>query len=264
MIKIISIDLDGTLLGPDAKISKKNRDAVKECLKQGIKIVCNTGKTVKFVSTIISLLGLKDFQIASGGTVIMDCDSKPVFTFRIPEDIYRDIVNFQREINTGFVIHCLNGETYYEIGNDYFNNIVSSGEVIKKVPDLLDKNISSQALMFTYAGIINNDAYAYNELVRKFGQKLKIRRGGQHLADIFSNEGGKVNAIKRILGLYDMSRSNLMAIGDNENDIGILKFAGLGIAMGNSPESVKNEADSVVSDNGSDGVAEAIYKFVLV
>jgi len=116
--------------------------------------------------------------------------------------------------------------------------------------------------MFTYAGIINNDIY--NELLRKFGEKLKIRRGGRHLADIFSNEGGKVNAIKRILGLYGMNRENLMAIGDNENDIGVLKFAGLGIAMGNSPERVKNEADGVVSDNGSDGVAEAIYKFVLV
>ena len=262
MIGIISIDLDGTLLGPDAKISKKNRDAVKECLKQGIKIVCNTGKTVKFVSTIISLLGLKDFQIASGGTVIMDCNLKPVFTFRIPEEIYCDIVNFQRVINVGFVIHCLNGETYYEIANDYFDNIVKSGEVINKVPDLLDKTIASQALMFTYAGIINNDIY--NELLRKFGEKLKIRRGGRHLADIFSNEGGKVNAIKRILGLYGMNRENLMAIGDNENDIGVLKFAGLGIAMGNSPERVKNEADGVVSDNGSDGVAEAIYKFVLV
>jgi Cof subfamily protein (haloacid dehalogenase superfamily) len=262
MIGIISIDLDGTLLGPDAKISKKNMEAVNACLNKGIKIVCNTGKTTKFVSSIINLLGLKDFQIASGGTVIMDCNLQPVFTFRIQEDIYCDIVNFQREINTGFVIHCLNGETYYEIGNDYFNIIVNSGEVIKKVPDLLDKNISGQALMFTYAGVINNDSY--NELVKKFGQKLKIRRGGQHLADIFSNEGGKVNAIKRILGLYNMGRENLMAIGDNENDIGVLKFAGLGIAMGNSQEKVKNEADYVVSDNASDGVAEAIYKFVLI
>jgi len=61
MIKIISIDLNGTLLGPKAKISKKNGDAVKECLNQGIKIVCNTGKTVKFVSTIISMLDLKNF-----------------------------------------------------------------------------------------------------------------------------------------------------------------------------------------------------------
>jgi HAD superfamily hydrolase (TIGR01484 family) len=116
--------------------------------------------------------------------------------------------------------------------------------------------------MFTYAGIINNDAY--NELLKKFGKKLKIRRGGRHLADIFSNEGGKVNAIKRILSLYEMDRENLMAIGDNENDIGVIKFAGLGIAMGNSSERVKNEADSVVSDNSSDGVAEAIYKFVLL
>ena len=262
MIKIISIDLDGTLLGPDAKISKKNMEAVKECLDRGIKVVCNTGKTVKFVSAIITMLGLKDFQIASGGAVIMDCHFQPVFTFKIPEKLYRDIVYFQRKSNIGFVIHCLNGETYYEIENEYFYNIVSSGEDIKKVPDLLDDNISRQALMFTYAGIISNDVY--NEFLDKFGEKLKIRRGGQCLADIFSNEGGKVNAIKRILNLYGISSQSLLAIGDNDNDIGILKFAGLGIAMGNSPDKVKNEADGVVSDNGSDGVAEAIYKYVLI
>jgi len=60
MIGIISIDLDGTLLGPDTKISRKNMEAVNICLNQGIKIVCDTKKTIKFVSSIISLLGLKD------------------------------------------------------------------------------------------------------------------------------------------------------------------------------------------------------------
>ena len=81
---------------------------------------------------------------------------------------------------------------------------------------------------------------------------------------IFNLEAGKTNAIKKILEIYNIDRENVFAIGDGENDIGLIKFAGEGVAMGNAFETVKNSTDLVVSDNNNDGVAEAIYKYVLI
>ena len=82
--------------------------------------------------------------------------------------------------------------------------------------------------------------------------------------NIFNLEAGKTNAIKKILEIYNINRENVLAIGDGENDIGLIKFDGKGVAMGNSFETVKNSADLAVSDNNNDGVAEAIYKYVLI
>jgi len=124
----------------------------------------------------------------------------------------------------------------------------------------MDNKIVKSALMFTYAGIIEGSLF--NNLSVILNNRLKIRRAGVYLANILNMEAGKVNAIKKILEIYNMNRTNVIAIGDHENDIGIIKFSGLGIAMGNSVEMVKSAADSVVADNDSNGVAEAIYKYV--
>ena len=80
---------------------------------------------------------------------------------------------------------------------------------------------------------------------------------------IFNFEVGKTNAVKKILEIYNVNRGNVLAIGNGENDIGLIKFAGEGVAMGNAFETVKNSTDLVVSDNNNDDVAEAIYKYVL-
>jgi hypothetical protein len=91
---------------------------------------------------------------------------------------------------------------------------------------------------------------------------IKIRRGGPDLLNIMNRDAGKVAGLKKILEMSGIDKSEVMAIGDNNNDLGTIEFAGLGIAMGNASEDVKLAADHISSDNDNDGVAEAIYKFI--
>jgi len=260
-IKIICIDLDGTLFDSRTRISKKNREAIDACIDRGIKIALTTGKSAAFTVKIIKELGLKDMHILSNGALIITSNLEPVQIFKIPVNIYEEVVRFFRRNRYGIVVHTRNDIAYYEIDNPYFSEITAGGEKLKKVSDLLGCRDRDGALMCTYAGVIGSDLY--NSMLEEFNNKLQIVRGGRYLADIFSMQAGKLNAIKKILELYKIDRQDLMAIGDHENDIGIIKFAGTGIAMGNSPQIVKNAADDVVSGNDSDGVAEALYKYAL-
>jgi len=261
LIELVAIDLDGTLLDTESQISNANSNAIKKCLAKGIKIVITTGKNIFYVSKIVKTLGLVDMQVVCNGTAIVNSKMEPQEILKIPKEFFLEVVRMSREHGKGFVLHCLNGFIYYEIDNPYFKYISGSGEKLTKIDNIVSDEIIENALMFTYAGIIGSAFY--DLLANNLENKLRISRGGIFLSDIFNPEAGKTNAIKKILEIYNIDRRNMLSIGDGENDIGMIKFAGKGVAMGNSFETVKNSADLVVSDNNDDGVAEAIYKYVL-
>ncbi len=261
MIKLVTIDLDGTLLNSKSQISDANRHAISKCIEKKIRIVITTGKNIFYVSKIVKTLGLVDMQVVSNGTAIVNAKMEPINIIKIPKEFFLEVVRLSREHCKGIVLHCLNGFIYYEMDNPYFKYISGSGEKLTKIDNMVRDEIIENALMFTYAGIIGS--HFYDLLANKLEDKLKISRGGIFLTDIFNLKAGKANAIKKILEIYNIDRENVLAIGDGENDIGLIKFAGKGIAMGNSFETVKNSTDLVVSDNDNNGVAEAIYKYVL-
>ena len=79
---------------------------------------------------------------------------------------------------------------------------------------------------------------------------------------MLSRKAGKVASLRKILKKSGIDKNEVMAIGDSNNDLGTIEFAGLGIAMGNASRDVKLAADHISSDNDNSGVAEAIYKFI--
>jgi Cof subfamily protein (haloacid dehalogenase superfamily) len=261
LIELVTIDLDGTLLNTKSQISDSNRNAINKCLAKGIKVVITTGKNIFYVSKIVKKLGLVDMQVVCNGAAIVNAKMEPQEVLKIPKEFFLEVVRLFREHDKGFVLHCLNGFIYYERDNIYFKYISGSGERLTKIDNIINEEIIGNALMFTYPGIIGSNFY--DLLVDNLENKLRISRGGIFLSDIFNLGAGKTNAIKKILEIYNIDRRNVLAIGDGENDIGMIKFAGKGVAMGNSFETVKNSTDIVVSDNNNDGVAEAIFKYVL-
>lgn len=96
-----------------------------------------------------------------------------------------------------------------------------------------------------------------------FDSKSEISRGSPTSFLIFNSKADKFLAVRKVMEMYDIEKDELMAIGDSNNDLEIVKFAGIGIAMGNSVEDLKKIADYIVPDNDSNGVAFAINNYVL-
>lgn len=112
--------------------------------------------------------------------------------------------------------------------------------------------------------LIDADDEFNDYLESNIGKSLKLRRAGPYFLNILNKNAGKVFGLKKVLKKTGIRRSESMVIGDSEVDIGIIKYAGIGIAMGNSPQAVKDAADYIVSDNDRDGVTEALNRFVLI
>ena len=261
MVKLVAIDLDGTLFNSRSVISRKNRKAISACLDRGVRVVITTAKTVYWVKKLITSLNLKDPQIASAGAAIIDANLNPLYIKKIPAVHYRKMVALARKHEVGFCASCLDGFVYHENDNPSLEYVWETKERPKRVINLLSEDIASQVLLITVT--VDND-HIFNEILREeLKNSVKIRRGGHNFLAAYNNKTGKTAALKKIMNDMKIKDGDVMAIGDSESDLGMIKLAGFGVAMGNAPENVKNAACYVAGDNDNDGVAEAIDKFVL-
>ncbi len=261
MVKLVAIDLDGTLIGSDLKISRKNIKAIKESLDRNIQIAVITGRTIGAVGDVVRKLNLKGFHIASSGAVMVGEDLKIDFALKIPGSLAKKVIQMSRDWNRGFVVHATDGLMSYEHYHPGLDYIGEDKRLFKKVDDLMVEGIMENMLQMTF--LVDKDDEFDGHLKNSIGKSLKVRRAGPYFLNILNKNAGKVFGLKKLLEKTGISRDELMVIGDTEVDIGIIKYAGIGVAMGNSIQLVKDAADYIVSDNDTDGVAEALNRFVL-
>ncbi len=261
-IKAIAIDLDGTLLDSKSLVSVKNRQALQACSDEGIKIIISSAKTARYIRVLMDDLLLKDPQICSGGALIIDEQPKPLYELKISPSYVKQIIKYARESGEGTTVACSNGNLYYESWHKNLKHILDSGIELIKTDDLSKEEIVNNTLMFSIT--IEQDNRLDNFLREQYDNQLQITRGGRFFLTILDMQASKVNALKIILSMFDIARENVLAIGDSQNDLDSLHYAGKGIAMGNATEELKKMADHIVEDNENDGVAHAIYRFALI
>lgn len=258
-IKLVAIDLDGTLFNSESKITDRNLEAIHKCLRHGIKVIITTAKTVYWVKKLILELGLQDPQIASAGAAIIDKNLTPVYVKKIPVNAYRKSVKVARQYGVGFGASCLDGFVYYEKENKLLDYIWETGEQPKSTDNLLKPEIANQVLLIT--ATVNEDDPFNNAVIDWVGDAIKFRRGGPYFLAGCNKNAGKMGALKKIMASLKINSRSAMAIGDSESDLGMIKLAGIGVAMGNASKVLKENADFTVSDNDNDGVTEAIERF---
>jgi len=260
LIKLITVDLDGTLFDSYSRISKENKKAIRYCIENKVKVILSTGKSVKCVDRVIRELGLIDSQIVAGGTIVITPDLKPILTMKISRKSVLGAIYLARKNNIGFGLDTTDGKIYYERYYPELKHIFDTGEVTEKVDDISAGNIASNALIFTFT--VDTEHPFNNILKNSITADVKIRRGGPYFLNLLDREAGKVAGLKKILEIYNMGPGEVMAIGDSNNDLGTIEFAGLGVAMDNGTSQVKNIADHITDDNNNSGVAKAIHKFI--
>ncbi|MGM0365497.1 MAG: Cof-type HAD-IIB family hydrolase [Actinomycetota bacterium] len=261
MVELVAIDLDGTLYDSKSRISLENKKAIAECLSRGIKVVVATGKTIYSVSRIIEELNLIHPQIVSGGTAIIDCRKNLFFKLKMPLSYSNEVVRLCRKHKKGLALSASDGIIYYEADDAGIDFIARTGDKVQKVGNLIKEGYTGNALVFTVT-ITAEDPF--NKLVeKKLKGKAKLRRGPLFL-NVLNKDAGKAFALKKIMEMFGIGSSRVVSIGDSENDMGMIKLAGTGIAMANTPLPVRQSADFVVSDNDNCEIAEAINRFVLI
>lgn len=255
MIKLIAIDADGTLLNSESAISGQNRQTISRCIQQGIKVVFITGKNLKAAKRIINTFRPPNPQVVSNGTLIVDQGLNHLDYRLINSGSVKSIIEFARKTGQLLFLSTLDGDLVYEQGLSE----VAHKHYMRKVDDLMDPDIAGQVLLAT---ILKREESGPIDAL-SIGQNLKdikIRDAGFNYVNIFSRQAGKTFALNKVLHYLGLEPSQVMAIGDGENDLGIISMAGVGVAMGNACQKLKQAADWVTEDLDHHGVSIAIKK----
>ena len=258
---MIAIDLDWTLFDSKSRISRENIKAIAKCKDKGLKVVIASAKPPLIVGRLARRLKLYTPQVSYSGALVIENYNKIVFELKIPKEECLEIINLCREWGKGLTLGVDNGLLYYEKKHLYLKIVKDTGDRIKKVRNIASEDIISNAIMFSISAYEKDGFEDYLKSTVK-SELIKIVRGSPDSIIIFNSEADKFLAVRKIMEMYDFSREELMAIGDSHNDLEIIKFAGIGVAMGNSVEDLKKLADYIVPDNNNSGVAFAINNYV--
>ena len=263
-IKLVAIDLDGTLLGTDRKIVEKNIDAIKKIHDKGIKVVIATGRCFNgfwWIRQELGLEGFDDYSICNTGAFVRcNANGKTIIENPLEKEDYEKITSYlgdydlQVGIFTKDVLY--NNE---EVVNDGFRK----DQDIMKLPRLKFKDfddIEEKVARINFMGNQDELDKFYEENKEALEKDYMTMRNETYSLEILKKSSGKANSLKKLCEYLNIDLANVAYFGDGANDIEAIKLAGLGIAMGNAKEETKEAADYVTSTNDEAGLAEFLEK----
>lgn len=267
--KMIALDLDDTLLTTQKTISEHNKLAIKQALANGIKVVLCSGRThnavIKFADQL-DISGSEQYMITNGGAIIEDMNSKIMYQEMLSNEFYREFVKFVHVNNLHYNVVDNHGNTYTSSG-DWIDKYTimqaheNANGLYLKEPDELPADFQ------IVKAIINGSESELDEISamvhEKFDQNYFVVRTGIGFLEVFPQHVNKGKAIKVLAEKLGINLSEVMAMGDRDNDIPMLSIVGKGVAMDNGLPDVKAAADYVTADNNHSVVGLAIEKFAL-
>ncbi|MGN0350472.1 MAG: Cof-type HAD-IIB family hydrolase [Roseburia sp.] len=267
--KILFSDLDGTLLGKDKTISAKNREAIQKMLKQGHYFVIATGRPVASGREVAKDLGLTlpgCYMIAFNGAVLYDCAADRIL---VKESLQLEHVLeiFEKAEEAGIYV-----QTYTSLDvitkkhtkelDYYIKNTKMKYKLTKKIYDVLQEE-PQKVLLISLDDKEKLEKFQKDNLAWEKGKCHSFFSCDEYL-EYCPVETDKGHAIHYITKILDVPHENTIAIGDETNDIFMIKTANLGIAVANARNEVKKAANYVtVNDYEHDAIAEVIEKFIL-
>ncbi|WP_343210127.1 Cof-type HAD-IIB family hydrolase [Anaerolentibacter hominis] len=273
-IKMIALDLDGTLYTDDKKISDRNLAALKRAVEKGIYVVPTTGRVYRRLSKeLYRIEGLK-YVVMTNGASIMDMDTR--------EYIYRDLMpmtkvrQLLKEFEQFDLMPEANVDGYVIVEDQFYSRekLLEYGIPEGYLEAVMESNVPTSSLK-EYFKDKDYKVEKINVMFRTLEERqrakdyfdrdpdLKVTSSLKYNLEINMKTATKASGLEHLAQLLGFTRENVMACGDGLNDVDMIQYAGLGVAMANALDVVKENADYITLTNMEDGVAAAVEKFCL-
>ena len=259
--KLVAIDLDDTLLKGDLTISERAKKAISQCMAQGTLVTFATGRM--FSSALPYALDLKlDLPLITyQGALVKYADGREVYHRPLELPLAQEILRFLKpkgiHINV-YINDQLYMEELTEQGRKY--------KAIAKVPIFfinLPGDIKEDPSKIVLIGESEELDQVQKELDSRYSSQINTTKSKPFFLEISHPLATKGIALKELAQSLDIKQEEVIAIGDNLNDLDMIAYAGCGVAVGNAVAELKAIANFITANNEDDGVAEAIEKLVL-
>lgn len=289
MYKLVAIDLDGTMLNKYGIITENTKNVIKKVQEKGVEVIIASGRPINSVKNFSKEINSQKYFISGNGAITYDIKNDKI--------LYENILNKNKVLQV--IKICEENSIYYNVYTEngiiaknlnyntlyyYKENINKSEEnkthinMVENIYDYIE-NRNEKILKIM---ICDGSKTIFNSIMKKIREitdieildvshmsRKIIKQGTEEIAleyfytEISAKDVDKWNALEKLIELMNITKEEVVTIGDNANDIKMLKNAGLGVAMGESAPYVKECADEVTTSNDNDGVAVILEKMFL-
>lgn len=274
--KVIVMDVDGTLVNSEKKITLNTKKALIQAQKQGIILILASGRPTSGLIDLTKELDMDKYNgliVSFNGSKIIDCTTNEVlFNETMSVEEGQAVLNHMKKFN---VISMIDKDKYMYV-NDVFNNEIEvDGKAFNVIQyearggkfklcekeDLADFADYPLNKILTAASPKYLEKY-HKEMMEPFKNSLSCMFTAPFYFEFTAKGIDKAKALDTVLRKLGYNKDEIIAFGDGHNDSSMVKYAGLGIAMDNAVKELKDIADYITLSNDEDGIAHAIDKFV--
>ena len=265
MIRLIALDLDQTLMSSNLVISQRVHNAVASAKQKGVKISIITGRGLRVTSRYASELGLQSPVVCYQGGLIFDLEANKMLNeVRLPSNLIPSIISIAEQYSWNLHFEA-DSHIYLPKNSDHS---VEFFDLIRLVPWSRVDNLLTDLPAVPHKFLVNlkhpdDRQQTLAEMNSAFHNLISIVPSHPILIEGLPSGVDKGRGLEWLAGYLGTPREEVMAIGDNDNDVPMIAWAGIGVAMGNCSTSACEVADWIAPPVEEDGAAVAIEKFVL-
>ncbi len=267
MYKLIALDMDGTLLNKEKKVTERTHKAIKEAREKGVTVVLATGRPIDGVLRYLEELDMfteNDYALTYNGGLVIKTKSKEVISkIGLNGEDLKYLYNLSNEF--GVNIHAFSEvEGLITPKNSKYTDLeatINNIDIKVRDFDTIEKDHSLiKIMMIDEPEVLQK---AIDNLPKEVLEKYTVVRSAPYFLEFMNKKVNKGTGLELLAKHLGVKQEEIISMGDAGNDLDMIRYAGMGIAMDNAFEEVKKEANYITASNTEDGVAKAIEKFVL-
>ena len=289
MYKLIAIDLDGTMLNKYGIITQNTKEIIKKVQEKGIEVIIASGRTINSVKNFSKEINSENYFISGNGAITYDIkNDKILYENVLSKNKAQQVIKICEENSIYYSVYTENGiitknlnyntlyyykenlnkeekeKTHINIVQDVYNYIEEKDEKILKIMICDNNQLVFKSILKKIKEITDIEILDVSHMSRKL-----IKQGTEEIAleyfytEITSKNVDKWNALEMLIEMLNITKDEVITIGDNANDVKMIQNAGLGVAMGESAPYIKEQANIVTESNDNDGVAKILQQYLL-
>lgn len=263
--KILALDIDGTLTNSKKEINPAVFNAVRRLQNADIPVLLVSGRPEKGIEHVARELGFYEYGgyvfAYNGGKIINKKNGEVILNQTLPKDMVLPVCRYIKDKNVTILTYD-GDDIVTENPDDKYamKEITLTHMNVRKVDDF-EKAMSFPVNKFLITGEPDYLAELVEEMAEEFSPRLNIFRSEPYFIEVVPTGIDKALSLSKLLEMFGLSKENLVACGDGHNDVTMIDYAGMGVAMENACDEVKRVANYITKSNDEDGVAFAIDKF---
>lgn len=266
-VRLIALDLDGTTLDSSKQVSEKNRNAIINAVKNGVHVCIASGRAFDTLPSVVTEIPGIEYAITSNGAAVYEIrDKKCLRSYKLTAESVKTTLELTKDMPVTYEAF-IEGRAY--AGSEYIHNPVKFGatkeaihyiQTTRTLIDDITGFIRQHVDELDSMDIIVKDADMKERVcdaIYKETQDVYITSSVKQLVEISYKDAGKKSGVKFLADRLGVSKEEIAAFGDADNDKDMIEYAGYGIAVANASISLKEKADYITLSNDEDGIAYA-------